>query len=352
MRNLLFAVSLLFFSLFSVQCAVDSEKNSGDLFVEDADFDCGTITDTSTIINHTFVLKNNSRKTCVINQIQKSCGCTEVNCSKTRLLSGESAVVSVTLNIRGLYGEFRKGILIYTSLKESPLELSVGGFRLMPPEMRDKQFAYKFSDNLRLTSGKMILGYLQHGQSKSSSISVVNTSNNGVKLRGRLLPERDFVSLYVPEYLEPNEISRIIVAYDVEDINDVWGNQSCKILLSDGLRQDTIDVYCVITEKILRQKGGSPRILTLMKSKRQDTNGKLVAVYEVKNVGEKVLCIKDVQRHEGVDASFGKERIMPNESRDLAITVDVEAFSAKSYVDIWISSDDPIEPYKTLRIPI
>lgn len=87
--------------------------------------DCGQVVFNKPVTAE-FVLKNDGRKPLVINNVLKSCGCTEVDYPKTGIAAGESFVIKAVYDAKQM-GSFTKQVCLYTNAGEDPFILSMRG---------------------------------------------------------------------------------------------------------------------------------------------------------------------------------------------------------------------------------
>lgn len=87
--------------------------------------DCGQVVFRKPVTAE-FVLKNDGRKPLVINNVLKSCGCTEVDYPKTGIAAGESFVIKAVYDAKQM-GSFTKQVCLYTNAGEDPFILSMRG---------------------------------------------------------------------------------------------------------------------------------------------------------------------------------------------------------------------------------
>jgi len=73
------------------------------------------------VVNHNFVLKNESQKTLNILEVKTSCGCTGSKVQKNTLLAGEETFLEVQFNSKGFSGPVEKSIYVQTDDLDSPL---------------------------------------------------------------------------------------------------------------------------------------------------------------------------------------------------------------------------------------
>lgn len=73
------------------------------------------------ILQHDFVLKNESGRTLKIIGINTSCGCTVSKVKKEMLAPGETTEIEVKFNTRGYSGAVRQFIFVNTDSPENPI---------------------------------------------------------------------------------------------------------------------------------------------------------------------------------------------------------------------------------------
>lgn len=87
--------------------------------------DCGQVVFRKPVTAE-FMLKNDGHKPLVINNVLKSCGCTEVDYPKTGIAAGESFVIKAVYDAKQM-GTFTKQVCLYTNADEEPFILSMRG---------------------------------------------------------------------------------------------------------------------------------------------------------------------------------------------------------------------------------
>lgn len=87
--------------------------------------DCGQVVFNKPVTAE-FVLKNDGLKPLAINNVLKSCGCTEVDYPKTSIAAGESFVIKAVYDAKQM-GTFTKQVCLYTNADEEPFILSMRG---------------------------------------------------------------------------------------------------------------------------------------------------------------------------------------------------------------------------------
>lgn len=87
--------------------------------------DCGQVVFRKPVTAE-FMLKNDGHKPLVINNVLKSCGCTEVDYPKTGIAAGESFVIKAVYDAKQM-GTFTKQVCLYTNAGKDPFILSMRG---------------------------------------------------------------------------------------------------------------------------------------------------------------------------------------------------------------------------------
>jgi len=73
------------------------------------------------VLKHTFVLKNKSKTTLTIKDMNTSCGCAISKVEKKVLSAGESTLVEVQFNTKGYSGPVEQYIYAHTDSLDSPI---------------------------------------------------------------------------------------------------------------------------------------------------------------------------------------------------------------------------------------
>lgn len=110
--NLLFMTSL--------SCVAADEPKESVVEVEPYLWDFGKVSQ-GEVLEHIFVLKNDSQNTFNIKSVQTSCGCTTSDVEKTAVSPGESVNIQVKFNTKGYLGPVQQFVYVHTDQKDSPI---------------------------------------------------------------------------------------------------------------------------------------------------------------------------------------------------------------------------------------
>ncbi len=73
------------------------------------------------VLKHEFILKNGSRETLTIKDVNTSCGCTASKVGKKILLPGQSTAIEVQFNSKGYSGPVQQYIYVHTNSLDRPI---------------------------------------------------------------------------------------------------------------------------------------------------------------------------------------------------------------------------------------
>jgi len=73
------------------------------------------------VVEHKFILKNESARVLNIKEVNSSCGCTVSQADKKKLLPGESAVIKVRFNSRKYSGPVQQYVYVHTDAIDNPV---------------------------------------------------------------------------------------------------------------------------------------------------------------------------------------------------------------------------------------
>ncbi|TBR18134.1 DUF1573 domain-containing protein [bacterium] len=117
---MLLALSVLF---FWISCSHAQDKVNSSLEAQDDPryvWDSGKVSK-SEILEHTFILPNDSRYTLKIKNVQTSCSCTTAEIKNKILRQGENIELKVKVKLKGYKGEVKQYIFVYTDSLDNPI---------------------------------------------------------------------------------------------------------------------------------------------------------------------------------------------------------------------------------------
>jgi len=116
------AFCFILFLLFPLQgCAQNKENIIGHLKVTDPySWDFGQVKE-SEVLKHTVVLKNESKETLTIKDVNTSCGCIVSKVEKKIILPGENTEIEVQFNSKGYSGLTQQYVYVHTDSLDKPV---------------------------------------------------------------------------------------------------------------------------------------------------------------------------------------------------------------------------------------
>lgn len=317
------------------------------VIIENSDFDFGVIPDSVEHLYHRFPITNNTSDTCRITRVEKSCGCTDVKLGSSILPPFSSTFIDVKINLGTNYSFFERDIAIYTDFQDEPYIIFIRASRKMPIQVLRHEFPLKVSDDLRINTPYLILGNISFGDPKSGFINILNTSDKTVPFSAKIINPPSYVSVFYENEIGPNEVGRIVVLIDLSKIKDVWGLQKYILQIESGKNKLKIPVEAIFVEKF-KKNADKPRILIPIPIYTIDTSINSEIKFCVRNVGKNILYIRNIETTGYANCiSINSIQILPNSQDTIKVCV---GKNQKENIEIGITSNDPLEPYKIVRI--
>ena len=108
-----------------------------------------------------------------------------------------------------------------------------------------------------------------------------------------------------------------------------------------------IPIEAIFVERFLK-KADKPRILIPISNYTVDTSVNFKVNFCVKNVGKDILYIRNIKTNGHTNCvSINSDKISPNNQDTIRVCLDK---NQKENIEIGITSNDPLEPYKIIRI--
>lgn len=318
------------------------------VIIEDADYDFGLVPDTVQMLRHQFKIENVSSDTCRVKKIERSCGCTKVRLSADIIPPGETVYLDVNVDLGSNYSFFERDINIYMEHRPEPYTIFVRACRQVPKEMVEREFPVRISDQLRANMPYLIIGNCKLGDVKTDFLNISNQSDETVKYEARLIGAPACVSVFHDDKIPAGDVGRVIITTDLSKVDNDWGLHRYTLRLTSGKDSTDIPVEAIFVENVEIAEE-NPRIMMPFYMFTLDTKKKTSAKFVVKNVGQKPLVFKSLKPYENMKAkvSIGRSELPPQATDTITVTVD-DGQTEDVYVGV--SSNDPIEPFKELRV--
>lgn len=324
--------------------------------------DCGQVVFRKPVTAE-FVLKNDGHKPLVINNVLKSCGCTEVDYPKTSIAAGESFVIKAVYDAKQM-GTFTKQVCLYTNADEEPFILSMRG-KVVGSVV---DFAGSYDE---------MLGAIK-SDAQEVEFDDVNRGDRPVQRIHIFNPTEEMmepVVMHLPNYLQaavspskvaPHRSAEITFVLDSKKLRDFGLNQTSVYLGERPGDKIAPEKEIVVSAVLLpsfdkltaEQKEQAPKVeLSTTDLDLGSFNGKKKRKGEilVTNKGKSVLDIRSMQMFTmGLQVQLKKSKIQPGETVKMKVTAvaaDLKKSRAK-HPRILMITNDPENAKVVIRINV
>ena len=324
--------------------------------------DCGQVV-FSKPVTAEFVLKNDGRKPLVINNVLKSCGCTEVDYPKTSIAAGESFVIKAVYDAKQM-GTFTKQVCLYTNADEEPFILSMRG-KVVGSVV---DFAGSYDEMLgaiKSDAQEVEFDDVNRGDRPVQRIHIFNPTDEVLEPVVMHLP--DYLHAFVsPSKVAPRHSAEISFVLDSKKLRDLGLNQT-SIYLGERPGDKIAPEKEIVVSAVLlpgfenmtpAKKALAPKIemsATDLNLGRFNGKKKLKGEILITNKGKSELDIRSMQMFTmGLQVNLKKSKIQPGETVKMKVTA-VAADLKKSRVRhprILMITNDPDHAKVVVKINV
>lgn len=302
--------------------------NAQKMTTQNEKVDCGQIVYLHPVTAE-FQMKNDGNRSLIINDVKKSCGCTDVSYPKTSIPAGDSFVVKMTYDAKQM-GTFHKQLLLYTNASEEPCLLTMQG--KVVEKVSDFAGSYDYMlGAVKSDAQDVEFDDVNRGDRPVQRIHIFNPTESAMEPVVMHLPS--YLTAQVsPSRLGPHRSGEVVLKLDSKKLHDFGLNQTSIYLgerPGDKISSEKeISVSAVLLpgfeEMTSSQKAQAPKVaLSTSTLDLGSFNGKKKRKGEVilTNQGKSNLEIRSMQMFtEGLQVSLGKRTIKPGESVKLKVT--------------------------------
>ena len=324
--------------------------------------DCGQVVFRKPVTAE-FVLKNDGHKPLVINNVLKSCGCTEVDYPKTGIAAGESFVIKAVYDAKQM-GSFTKQVCLYTNAGEEPFILSMRG-RVVGSVV---DFAGSYDEMLgaiKSDAQEVEFDDVNRGDRPVQRIHIFNPTDEVMEPVVMHLP--DYLHAFVsPSKVAPRHSAEISFVLDSKKLRDLGLNQTSVYLgerPGDKIAPEKeIVVSAVLLPGFDNMTPAKKALAPKMEMSTTDLNlgsfngkKKLKGEILITNKGKSELDIRSMQMFTmGLQVNLKKSKIQPGETVKMKVTA-VAADLKKSRVRhprILMITNDPDHAKVVVKINV
>lgn len=324
--------------------------------------DCGQVVFNKPVTAE-FMLKNDGHKPLVINNVLKSCGCTEVDYPKTGIAAGESFVIKAVYDAKQM-GTFTKQVCLYTNADEEPFILSMRG-KVVGSVV---DFAGSYDEMLgaiKSDAQEVEFDDVNRGDRPVQRIHIFNPTDELLEPVVMHLPPylHAFVS---PSKVAPRHSAEISFVLDSKKLRDLGLNQTSVYLGERPGDKIAPEKEIVVSAVLLpgfenmtpAKKAQAPKIeMSATDLNLGSFNGKkkLKGEILITNKGKSELDIRSMQMFTmGLQVNLKKSKIQPGETVKMKVTA-VAADLKKSRVRhprILMITNDPDHAKVVVKINV
>ena len=324
--------------------------------------DCGQVVFRKPVTAE-FVLKNDGHKPLVINNVLKSCGCTEVDYPKTGIAAGESFVIKAVYDAKQM-GTFTKQVCLYTNADEEPFILSMRG-KVVGSVV---DFAGSYDEMLgaiKSDAQEVEFDDVNRGDRPVQRIHIFNPTDEVMEPVVMHLP--DYLHAFVsPSKVAPRHSAEISFVLDSKKLRDLGLNQTSVYLgerPGDKIAPEKeIVVSAVLLPGFDNMTPAKKALAPKMEMSTTDLNlgsfngkKKLKGEILITNKGKSELDIRSMQMFTmGLQVNLKKSKIQPGETVKMKVTA-VAADLKKSRVRhprILMITNDPDHAKVVVKINV
>lgn len=324
--------------------------------------DCGQVVFRKPVTAE-FVLKNDGHKPLVINNVLKSCGCTEVDYPKTGIAAGESFVIKAVYDAKQM-GSFTKQVCLYTNADEEPFILSMRG-RVVGSVV---DFAGPYDEMLgaiKSDAQEVEFDDVNRGDRPVQRIHIFNPTDEVMEPVVMHLP--DYLHAFVsPSKVAPHHSAEISFVLDSKKLRDLGLNQTSVYLGERPGDKIAPEKEIVVSAVLLpgfdnmtpAKKALAPKMeMSTTELNLGSFNGKkkLKGEILITNKGKSELDIRSMQMFTmGLQVNLKKSKIQPGETVKMKVTA-VAADLKKSRVRhprILMITNDPDHAKVVVKINV
>lgn len=324
--------------------------------------DCGQVVFRKPVTAE-FVLKNDGHKPLVINNVLKSCGCTEVDYPKTGIAAGESFVIKAVYDAKQM-GTFTKQVCLYTNADEEPFILSMRG-KVVGSVV---DFAGSYDEMLGIIKSdaqEVEFDDVNRGDRPVQRIHIFNPTDEVMEPVVMHLP--DYLHAFVsPSKVAPRHSAEISFVLDSKKLRDLGLNQTSVYLGERPGDRIAPEKEIVVSAVLLpgfdnmtpAKKALAPKMeMSTTELNLGSFNGKkkLKGEILITNKGKSELDIRSMQMFTmGLQVNLKKSKILPGETVKMKVTA-VAADLKKSRVRhprILMITNDPDHAKVVVKINV
>lgn len=175
--------------------------------------DFGTIKEKDGKVSHTFTFTNTSILPVVISDVNSWCGCTTAEYTKTPILPGKTAKVTVTFNPQSRPGKFSKEVVLNLDGNKGFTRVWIKGNVIPYRHPVDEDYPYAFGEGLHMGFKVYLFPPLAEGSTYRLEQRVSNETDKEMTVEFERWPNNTVLKMPSKITLKPKERTTFRVSY-------------------------------------------------------------------------------------------------------------------------------------------
>ncbi|MEN2283439.1 DUF1573 domain-containing protein [Algoriphagus sp. SE2] len=291
-----------------------------------------------------------------IEDVWTDCGCTTVDFTKDTLEVGETGTLQVSFDPSSGAGYFNRMVIVKGNLQNLQDTLYLEGTAIPYPDNPEKIYSTKIA-NVGFRLPKLNMGEVFTNVPKIKMLEFYNFGEETLYADSLKYNVPEFIQIsQVTDFVRPQERGLIQVLYDGLTKNELGFVEDQFAISWDSLSVIPIPVLAEVFEyfppfskdelNVVPQMVLSANEIDLKKISANTIKNERV---EITNKGQRVLEIRKIQGNcKCLKLEISKTEINPGESIELRITFDPSGRKGIDQRNIYLFSNDPVNPVQLL----
>jgi hypothetical protein len=325
----------------------------------------GSISESISKVEHTFVFKNGTNNPVLIADVVSSCDCTVAEWPKVKINSGDSGKIKVVFSVMNRPGVFEKGVSVSFEGIDSVFQLAISGY-VIPSKSTDVREFNKKTSGLLLKSKTLNMGFVFLNKPVTKSFEYINNSEKDITLE--IEPDkrkRNWEATLSPKVLKAKERGIIEITYAATKIEQLgFAKDTLRILnchtgasKNAGAIAELYITANIVEYFSLEQKMDSinnPKLKlseTSYDFKKIDQDRKYSYELGLWNEGKNNLKIHKIESNcNCISASIDRPKLAQSDTTKVKIVLDTKGRKGTITNFVTFFSNDPLNPIQTLRL--
>lgn len=342
----------LIFSTF-----VFSQQKKAYISFDKTTHDFGNITQEAGLATVVFEFTNTGAEPIIISSVDKSCGCTTPDYTKSPIAPGEKGFVSAAYNPAGRPGVFSKTLTVNSNAENDVITLTIKG--MVSEKVTSVEDTYPNEiGTIRVDKILANFATIYDDEIKTETLNFINTGSENITITVNETQIPDYVTIEIsPSTVAKNDTGTITISFDGSKVND-WDYVKTLfyLYLNGTLNTNTkISITAIVKERFDEtEMANAPKIE--MESTEFNfgtiTQGEKVEYeFKFKNTGTSDLIIRKTRASCGCTAiSTITDPIKPGEEGTIKAIFSSEGKTGTQNKIVTVITNDPTQDKILLKI--